>query len=162
MAETLQHSDLVDPTTARPVPIVMWRSGAAWLAVQTRYVEEVSVLGPLTAVPRAPAFVTGLMLVGSRAVPVVDLVRFLSLPAEAEDSDRTERLVVVAAGPLRAGVVSRQVHVIDDVRADQIHPVTSTTATTVERFATGEVEVRGAVVQLLDLPTLLEAMRARR
>ena len=122
MAETLQQSDFVGTSTSRAVPIVMWRSGAAWLAVKTQHVEEVSVLGSLTAVPRAPAHVVGLMLVGSRAVPVVDIARFLSLPHEAADPDRTERLVVMAAGALRAGVVSRQVHVIDDVRSDQIHP----------------------------------------
>jgi len=62
--------------------------------VDVRLVQEIIRVSEITQVPRAPAFVKGVINLRGRIVPVVDLKRKLGL-GEVEEAARPSRIVVV-------------------------------------------------------------------
>lgn len=137
--------------------------GGAWLAVDAALVERVGDPMPVTALPRSPAHIEGLMLIGARALPVLDLCVFLGLQQiEADDEDRPERVVVLTCGELRAAVRCSQVNVVRDIPLDRFGPIVVTRGVDLKRYAEHEVEIDGAIALVLDLRSALEAARVRR
>lgn len=88
----------------RDEPFVVFRLGEAEYGLPIGAVQEIQRRPDrLSPLPKAPDFVSGLLNLRGRAVPVVDLRRILKLPGIARD-DR-QRIVVLAVREFRAGLI---------------------------------------------------------
>jgi purine-binding chemotaxis protein CheW len=73
-----------------------------------------------TPVPGAPAYVTGLMQIRRRVVPVVDLRRRFGLPDMARTLD--SRVVVVQAGERAIGLLADSAREVRNISSEDFQP----------------------------------------
>ncbi|MGF7147309.1 purine-binding chemotaxis protein CheW [Sphingomonas zeicaulis] len=101
-------------------PILLFRIGDASYGLPLEAVEEVARLPDrLTRLPRAPAFVEGVMNVRGMVVPVIDQARrFAGVPA----AGARRRVIVVAIGEMRVGFLVDGVDEILRVPSTAIQP----------------------------------------
>ena len=122
-------------------------------------VRELIGLMPITAVPRAPGFVRGVINLRGKVIPVIDLrLQFGMEPCPA--TDQTVIIVVQCAVEGRAltmGLLVDRVLEVLSIGADQIEPAPSFGATESADFLLGVGKAGQRVVFLLDIARLLSA-----
>ena len=108
----------MDETQVRAAPIsaVVLRLGKQELGIEISQVHEVIKWREPAPVPRAPAFVEGVIELRGDVVPVVDMRKRLSLPAAAPDADT--RIIVVGLAGERIGLVVDQVVEVSRIPPD--------------------------------------------
>ncbi len=91
-------------------------------AIEAGHVREILDLVPITVVPNAPAFVTGLINVRGRVVPLADLRVMFDMDRPPPDQDT--RIVVVETEiegePSVVGILADKVYDVTDIEAADI------------------------------------------
>lgn len=145
--------------------LLTFRLGELRFAVPVDHVLRVAEIGPITPLPRAPAHVPGMVLVGSRAVPVLDLQRFLGVAevdaAVTGDEESAPRLVVVAAGSLEVALRCSWVRIERDVAPERLREPEAIQGERLRQFTVAEMENEDGVVAVLEVPALLAAAQPR-
>jgi purine-binding chemotaxis protein CheW len=100
-----------------------FRIGGEDYAVDIRRVREIIHPLPITPVPRAPAFVEGVVRLRGEVLPVIDVRKRFGLPAQSPGG-RTKFLVVQVAGRRLALVVDQVAEVLRVARSE-IRPAPS-------------------------------------
>lgn len=101
--ETEDGSDMTGEAGARGERFLLFRIGTESFGLPIEAVQEVALLPPrLTPLPRAPAFVQGLMSVRGQVIPVIDQAHRFNGGAVASAKPR---VIVVRTGELTAGFV---------------------------------------------------------
>lgn len=151
-----QHS--YAPRTTAPTEVLRellaFRLADEEYAVDVGAIEEIIKPKSVTEVPLTPPFVTGLISLRGRIVPVFDLRRRLGLAAEP--FGRTSRIVVATD---RGRVVGLQVDAVTGVvrlAAGDVGPTPAVVGGVDGEFLEGLGRVDGRLVILLNLPRLLE------
>lgn len=80
--------------------IVLVQLGQEVYGLEAQYVYDARPLERITPVPRAPAWMAGVVNVRGRIYPVLDLARFLNLPAASNGNGAGAYLVVVQSEAL--------------------------------------------------------------
>ena len=167
-------SDARDPSTLDDIPsapvnavaLVSLLVHGAWIAIDAKYVSRVAEAARMTPLPRAPSHIPGLVLIGARAVPVMDLGDFLGLNRrrreEPADNDAPPRLVVCAAGAFKVAIPCAAVRVEHEIAVSLLTPPQVSRGDVLGRYAVNELDTGTDVVTVVDLPTVLEAARVKR
>ena len=100
-------------TTGDEIQIVSFRVGTQEFGLNVFQVERILRDATPAALPKAPDFLEGVVQFDGAVVPVVDLRKRLSLPAERRDDTR---LMVVDVDGQRVGIIVDQV--LDVLRVD--------------------------------------------
>jgi purine-binding chemotaxis protein CheW len=100
--------------------IVVFELGAERYGVDIATVYEIIRHQPITAVPRAPAFVEGIINLRGRIIPVVDLRARLGLATS--DMTKATRIVVAETAGTRVGLIVDGVSEVLIVPSDAIEP----------------------------------------
>lgn len=143
----------------KPLAVVVLEVGGTLLGIDALAVSRVEDDLPVLPIPRAPAHIGGLVLVGARAVPLIDLARFLALERPSPEETAATRSVVVARDPFEVAFTTRRVSIAERVTVDRISGPTSVGTDALRRFVRGEVEWEGRPLLLVDLDSLLETAR---
>lgn len=146
--------------TARPdEEFFVFRIGELTLAVTSSTVREVTHMGPLTPLPRAPAFVMGVVGHRGEVMPVIDLLRFLG-QGESKPTGRS-RLFIALTGSWVVGFLADQVIGLRRIFvADKLPPPLS--AGVNAEFLAGVVQSREfGTLSLLDLHRVLQSARQK-
>ncbi|WP_052003198.1 chemotaxis protein CheW [Microvirga sp. BSC39] len=117
--------------------------------------EVVRVPDTLTRLPKAPAFIEGVMNLRGRVVPVIDQRRRFKLDGQGER--RRERIVVVRIDQMQAGFVVDTVSEVLNIPQNQLRPTPDLAADgsqVIDRIA--NIEVEGRMILLLDPRELLD------
>lgn len=85
------------------VHLVCFRLGDEEYGVEIGSVQEINRMMPVTRVPRAPAFMTGVVNLRGQLIPIVDLRRRFGMPTV--EPTKGTRIVVVEIGHNRVGLV---------------------------------------------------------
>src|SRR5690348_1278092 len=110
-----------DPATAGDEQqLVVFQLGAELYGVEIARVHEIIRLQTVTRVPRAPAFVEGVINLRGKVIPVVDLRRRFGLPMA--EHTRSSRIVVVEIGEQVVGVVVDAVSEVLRVNGATVEP----------------------------------------
>ncbi|MCB8883660.1 chemotaxis protein CheW [Acidisoma cellulosilytica] len=100
--------------------VLVFRLGDETFALPVSAVREVVALpGRLTRLPRAPAFVEGVMNLRGRAIPVIDQRRRFEVAGEAKGR---RRVIITAVGALEAGFVVDAVSEVLRIPLAQLRP----------------------------------------
>ncbi len=138
-------------------------AGGEVLAVPIEAVREILELGRMTALPRTPEFVRGVMNLRGAVVPVVDLATRLGqgpspigrrscIVVVSTDADLDQGLEAMVIGLLVDAVYE-----VFDTDIAQVEPVPSLGTRTPAHFLAGMTRARGEVVPLLALDRVLAA-----
>ncbi len=121
--------------------------------IEIMKVKEIIGLAPITPIPRAPAFVKGVINLRGKVIPVVDLRLKFGL-AEEEYTERTCIIVLETegeAGPLQVGVVVDAVSEVMYIKASDIEePPRLGTGINTDTIL-GMAKIAGGVKTLLDI-----------
>lgn len=113
-------SDTITTASANELQIVVFELGAERYGVDIATVFEIIRYQPITAVPRAPAFVEGIINLRGRIIPVVDLRARLGLTAGAPT--KATRIVVAETVGTRVVLIVDGVSEVLMVPGEAIEP----------------------------------------
>jgi purine-binding chemotaxis protein CheW len=137
------------------VQLVTFKVGGEEFGLDVFSVHEILRWQGVTPVPRAPAFVEGVLDVRGAVVPVIDLRRRFEVPEYGHDDET--RIVLVEFGGERLGLV------VDSVTEVLRAPETAISAPPAyikglaAEFVRGIVRLEGRLVILLDLDRILSS-----
>lgn len=118
--------------------------------------EVVRLPGTLTRLPRAPAYVQGVLNLRGRVIPVIDQRRRFAVPGEGETRGR---IVVLTLGKLQAGFAVDAVTEILEVEPGEILPSPDLSEAGAGQFDRA-LERDGRVILLIDPAALLSLAEA--
>lgn len=132
-------------------------------AVEAGSVREILDLVPITEVPNAPAFVSGLINVRGRVVPLADLRVMFGMDRPEPDEDT--RIVVmeidVDGEPTVAGILADKVHDVTEIEAASIEEAPRVGMRWRPEFVRGIGKRNGTFIIIPDLGRIFETQDAR-
>jgi purine-binding chemotaxis protein CheW len=116
-------------------------------------VREINRMTDITPVPRTPEFISGVMNLRGKIVPVVDLRIKLGLGSQS--ATRNTCIVVIESESRLMGVIVDAVSSVIELQASQIEPAPSLGDTERYRYLIGMGKVEQDLVILLDVAATL-------
>lgn len=116
-------------------------------------VREIIGLMAITAVPRTPAFIKGVINLRGKVIPVVDLRLKFGL-AEGERTEET-CIIVVDVGAIEMGIIVDNVSEVLNIVAEEIEDTPSFGVNVDSDFILGMGKAKGKVTILLDISKVL-------
>jgi len=132
--------------------------GAEEYGLEILKVREIIGYMDVTAVPRTPPHVKGVINLRGQVIPVVDLRSKFGMP-EAEVTDQTCIIVVETSRDQKTfntGIIVDNVSEVLDIEADQIEPAPQLGASVESQFILGMAKIGQAVKILLDIDKVLQ------
>ncbi len=122
-------------------------------------VREIIGLMDITAMPRTPDFVRGVINLRGKIIPVIDLRRKFEMAAVADTPETCIIVVEVSQGAeaVPVGIVVDQVNEVRDVTADQIDVRPQFGGGSETDFILAMGKVAQTVIMLLDIDRVLSA-----
>ncbi len=108
-------------------------------------VEEIIRMVDITPVPRAPAFVEGIINMRGRVIPIVDLRKKLNV--RVSENNESTRIVVVCIQNRRIGLIVDKVEEVIRIEIDKA-PGTSPT---IDNYINGVARTSKCMVIILDI-----------
>jgi purine-binding chemotaxis protein CheW len=133
--------------------LVVFQLGAELYGCEISRVHEIIRLQSVTRVPRAPAFVEGVINLRGKVIPVVDLRRRFGLPTA--EHTRASRIVVVEIGDQVVGIVVDGVSEVLRVNSAIVEPPSPVVAGIDSEYLHGIAKLSDRLVILLDLDRIL-------
>jgi purine-binding chemotaxis protein CheW len=133
--------------------LVVFELGAEFYGVEISRVHEIIRLQSVTRVPRAPAFVEGVINLRGKVIPVVDLRRRFGLPSA--EHTRASRIVVLEIGDQVVGVIVDGVSEVLRVNTATVEPPSPVVAGIDSEYLQGIAKLPDRLVILLDLDRVL-------
>ncbi|HEY7629747.1 MAG TPA: chemotaxis protein CheW [Thermoleophilaceae bacterium] len=148
-AAALARSSDDEETSGETIGMVVLVVGEERYGVDVQDVQEIEPLDKITPIPGTPAFWSGVVNLRGSMYPVLDIERYLGLPASAEVEN--PKVALVSRGGLSVGLLVDEVAEIRKVRSSEIGPPVA------DGLSKAEV-VRGVtpdMLSVLDLEALL-------
>lgn len=139
--------------TAGEAQMVVFNLGEEQFGIDIARVQEIIRWQRITAVPKAPYYVEGVIDLRGRIVPVVDLRGCFGLPPV--EPGRETRIVVVGIRGVTVGLVLDGVSEVLDVPLSAIEPPSPLVTTLESGFLRGMVRLEDRLIMLLDLEQVL-------
>jgi purine-binding chemotaxis protein CheW len=121
-------------------------------------VVEIIKIMDITAVPRTPEFVRGVINLRGKVIPVVELRRKFNMETQ-EDTPETCIIVVSAAMPqggiVQMGILVDTVSEVLDIQSAEIEPPPQFGSSIDTNFIQGMAKIKGAVKILIDIDKVL-------
>jgi purine-binding chemotaxis protein CheW len=133
--------------------LVVFQLGSELYGVEISRVHEIIRLQTVTRVPRAPAFVEGVINLRGKVIPVVDMRRRFGMPIA--EHTRASRIVVVEIGDQVVGVVVDSVSEVLRVSTATVEPPSPVVAGIDSEYLNGIAKLPERLVILLDLDRVL-------
>ncbi len=154
MSAALEEQRTTDNTTTGDErQLVVFQLGAELYGVEISRVHEIIRLQSVTRVPKAPAFVEGVINLRGKVIPVVDLRRRFGLPTA--EHTRASRIVVVELGDQVVGIVVDGVSEVLRVNTAIVEPPSPVVAGIDSEYLHGIAKLTDRLVILLDLDRIL-------
>jgi purine-binding chemotaxis protein CheW len=112
-------------TPVAALTLIAFRLGGETYAIEAAYLREVVPLKDLTPLPGTPAFVCGIINLRGQIRSVIDLLRFLDLPA-ATGTAAPAQVLMVQAGAMEVGIQAESVLGVQILTAGTLQPVPPT------------------------------------
>jgi purine-binding chemotaxis protein CheW len=158
--ESIQGGQLVSLASASDErQLVVFQLGAELYGVEISRVHEIIRLQAVTRVPRAPAFVEGVINLRGKVIPVIDLRRRFGL--DAAEHTRASRIVVVEIGEQVVGIIVDGVSEVLRVNDSMVEPPSPVVAGIEAEYIEGIAKLPERLVILLDLDRVLASDERR-
>lgn len=115
-------------------------------------VEEIIRILEITPIPRAPAFVVGIINMRGMVIPVIDLRKKLAIPVNTNQSEKS-RIIVSSCGGKRVGFIVDQVEEVLRINVDHIDQAPGSTRA-IDNYISGVVRTPKGMVIILDVSKL--------
>lgn len=132
-------------------------------AIEAESVREILDLVPITEVPNASPFVSGLINVRGRVVPLADLRVMFGMDRQPPDQDTRIVVIEIDIGgePTVAGILADKVHDVTDIDATSIEDAPRVGMRWRADFVRGIAKRNGGFIIIPDLKRIFETQGAR-
>ncbi len=139
--------------------LVVFELGKEHFGVDIGAVESIIKMQAITVVPHAPGFVEGVTNLRGVVLPVVDLRKRFGLQAGEGDgkAEGHRRIVVVALGAMKVGMIVDAVSEVLRIPEESIEPPPPMVTSVDTAFITGIAKVADRLIILLELSKVLSA-----
>jgi purine-binding chemotaxis protein CheW len=130
--------------------------GSEVFAVEVEFVREILGFREISLLPKAPAFVAGVIDVRGKTVPVVNLRLKLGLQT-AEVTEQTRILVLeldLEKGPVSVGLLADQVFEVAEIEHEEVEATPDVGVSWNSDYIRGISRLRGSFVILFDIKKL--------
>ncbi|NPV81886.1 MAG: purine-binding chemotaxis protein CheW [Firmicutes bacterium] len=131
------------------IQLVSFKLGAEEYGVDIMQVQEIIRLIDIVRVPKAPAFVEGIIDLRNKVLPIVDLRKRFDMP-ETEKTDAS-RIVVIDIDDMTVGLIVDSVSEVLRIPLKSIEPPPKIVSGIESRFLKGIGRVKNRLIILLDL-----------
>lgn len=152
MAETLPESASSD--SPQTIKVACLRVGSEFYALDIMCIKEIIRPLPIVAVPKAPAYVDGVVTLRKAVIPVVDLRRRFELPA-AEAEEKNRRIVICAIDGSIVGLFADEVTEVCSCAKADVRPTPYYLSGPEAEFFPGVCRCDERLMMLLDPRKLL-------
>ncbi len=135
--------------------LVTFSIGSEEFGVDILKVIEIIRTMEITKVPKAPAFVEGVINLRGLVIPIIDLRRRFGLAEKAGDSDT--RIIVIEINGMSVGFVVDSVSEVLRIPANTVEPAPPVVAGVDSDYISGVGKLEDRLLILLDLDKLLSA-----
>jgi purine-binding chemotaxis protein CheW len=139
--------------------VVSFRLGPEEYGVDIAQVQEINRMVSITTVPRAPAFMEGVINLRGQLIPIIDLRTRFGM-ARAEHTKNT-RIVVTEIGSKRVGMVVDSVSEVLRLPLDAIEPAPDMITGVDTEYIRGVGKVEDRLIILLDLAKIVTGSEKR-
>jgi len=136
------------------IKLACLRVGSAFYALDIMGIREIIRPLPIVQVPRAPAYVDGVVTLRKSVIPVVDLRRRFGAPVQPEPR---ERIAICAVDGRIIGLVVDEVTEIATFSRSDIQPAPYYMAGSDSEFFPGVCRYKGNILLLLNLRKILSS-----
>lgn len=134
-------------------PCILFELAGATYCVRSRDIQQLDMVGNVTPVPNAPAFVDGVVSVRGQVIPAVNLrARF---GFERTPPDLRTRLLVVRADQRSVALIVDSAREFTSIDADSIQPPPAGIAGLSGEYLEGTVHLGDRLVLLLDIKQII-------
>ena len=148
---------LTEPTSALAGKYMGFKLGAEHYGLEILKVQEIIGLMEITAVPRTPDFVRGVINLRGKVIPVIDLR--LKFGMEGKENTELTCIMVVQVTMndtlVTMGVSVDEVSEVMDIKAENVEPPPPLGDVEASRFLLGVGKFQKNVVLLLDMDSIL-------
>lgn len=147
MEETQKRQD------AELLQLVTFSIGEEEFGVDILKVQEIIRTMEITKVPRAPAFVEGVINLRGKVIPIIDLRRRFGL--QSRNHDKHTRIIVIEISNMIVGFVVDSVSEVLRIPANTVEPPPPVVAGLESEYISGVGKLEDRLLILLDLDRLL-------
>ena len=135
-------------------PHILFELAGAIYALRSRDIQQLEMVGTITPVPNAPAFVSGVVSVRGQAIPAMDLrARF---GFAAVDRSVRSRLIVARSDGRTVGLIVDSAREFTSIAPDAIQPPPEAVAGLSGHYLEGIAHINDRLVLVLDIAELLK------
>ena len=134
--------------------VVLFELGNETYGLDIATVREIIRMQPITKVPKAPAFVEGVINLRGKVIPVVDMGRRFDLATTQRG--KANRIVVVSNEGTTIGIIVDAVTEVMRISDDSIEPVSDIITGADASYLLGIAKLPDKMVILLDLNKVLD------
>lgn len=138
---------------ALDLPMVVFRLGSESYSLRLHEVREIIMVGNITPIPRAPAFIEGVLNLRGEVMPVIDLRSRFGLPRQAVSA--MSRIVITPIGGVSTGLVVDAVDEVKGVDQRHLEDPPKVSAVGANAFIEKVARVNEGVIFLLNVQCLL-------
>lgn len=142
-------------TARNEVQLACFRVGAELYGLDIMKIREIIQPQKMTPVPKAPAFIEGVINLRGAVIPVVDLRRRFS--QKIDEENRRARVIICALSGKIIGVIVDEVIEIRNFTRREIQPAPQFLKGRDAAFFIGVCRVRGELTMILDLERILSS-----
>ncbi len=140
------------------IQLVTFRIGEEEFGVDVMMVQEIIRLPVITPIPNSPDFISGMINLRGRIIPIIDLRQRLRIrDSDAPDRGKRTRILIVELYNHLTGFIVDSVSEIAKVPAGQIEPAPHLVVSSINaEYMRGVVKQPGRLIMLLDFGRILK------
>ncbi len=151
----LNRRDSVDDRSRQEIQLACFRLAAEKYAIDIMRIKEIIRPQKLTSVPRAPAFVDGMINLRGTVIPVIDLRRRFGL--EPTEPDRRSRIIICAIFNRFVGLMVEEVTEVRRYYRHEVKPPPEFIRGTESEFFLAICQREDDLVMVIDLEKLFSS-----
>ncbi|NLA39336.1 MAG: purine-binding chemotaxis protein CheW [Methanomicrobiales archaeon] len=123
------------------IDVVEFELGQELYAMDIQLAREIVEMMPITHIPRAQDYITGIMNLRGEITTVIDLKRLIQVPGKSGDNQKIIVLVAEATGGSNLGIIVDDVHSVIQVSEDDIEMMDEGIASGIHAFIKGIIKL---------------------
>lgn len=147
-------TESLEVATQQQLKVACLRVGQQFYALDIMCIKEIIRLLPIVAVPKAPAYVDGVVNLRNAVIPVVDLRRRFGLESSEED-EKKRRIVICAVDGRIVGLLADEVTEVISCSPNDVRPTPYYLSGAEAEFFPGVCRKDEQLMMLLDPRKLL-------
>ena len=148
---------MMNGTTAgsEEIQLILFDLGNSLYGIEISKVSEINRLEEITVLPKAPAFIEGVINLRGNVVPVIDLRKRFGM--NLIERTKRNKIIVVLLGKRLFGIIVDGVHEVISISKDQIEPTLPTTSGLKAEFINAIGKYMDKLIIILEIENIIQS-----